>query len=236
MAVDAQCKCIVEALLVASDRPLALDDIAKVFIANNEAIEIDALKQIITELQQDYFGRGIELKEVASGYRFQVDSRFSPWIAKLREERVLRYSRALLETLSLIAYRQPITRAEIEAVRGVTVSTNIIRTLLDHEWVRVVGYKDVPGKPALYSTTKKFLDYFNLKSLDELPKLMEFTESEAKHDININDASALNSVNASELTHEGVAEAANVVTGNVSQRADDSSSSELWEEQNLDEG
>jgi segregation and condensation protein B len=177
MAVDAQNKYVVEALIMAADRPLAVDDLAKVFSANNNSIEINELKEVLNELQQDYVGRSIELKEVASGYRFQINSKYSSWIAKLREERVLRYSSALLETLSLIAYRQPITRAEIEAVRGVTVSTNIIRTLLDHEWVRVVGYKDVPGKPALYATTKKFLDYFNLQGLDELPKLMEFTES-----------------------------------------------------------
>lgn len=137
--------------------------------------EINEIKDMIAELICDYAGRGIELKEVATGYRFQVRADLCPWISKLFEERPPRYSRAFMETLALIAYKQPITRAEIEDVRGVTVSTNIMKTLQEHEWIRVVGYKEVPGKPALFATTDKFLNHFNIKSLADLPPLMEFT-------------------------------------------------------------
>jgi segregation and condensation protein B len=120
----------------------------------------------------------VELKEVASGFRYQVRQDVHPWVARLWTERQTKYSRALLETLALIAYRQPITRGEIEQIRGVAVSTNIVKTLEEREWVRVVGYRDVPGKPALFGTTKNFLDYFNLKSLDELPPMAEIREIE----------------------------------------------------------
>jgi segregation and condensation protein B len=123
-------------------------------------------------------GRGFELKKVASGYRLQVRQEFAPWIRRLFEEKPQRYSRALLETLALIAYRQPITRGEIEEIRGVTVSSNIIRTLSEREWVRVVGHRDVPGRPAMYATTRQFLDYFNLTGLDELPPLSEIRDLE----------------------------------------------------------
>ena len=116
------------------------------------------------------------LKEVASGWRFQIREDLSDWVSRLWEEKPARYSRALLETLALIAYRQPVTRGEIEEVRGVSVSSNIIRTLLEREWVRVVGHRDVPGRPAMYATTKTFLDYFNLKTLDELPALSEIRD------------------------------------------------------------
>jgi segregation and condensation protein B len=118
----------------------------------------------------------MELREVASGYRVQIRSDYTPWVSRLWEERPPRYSRALLETLSIIAYRQPITRAEIEDVRGVSLSTNIFRTLLDRRWIRAVGHRDVPGRPALYGTTREFLDYFGLKSLDELPPLAELRD------------------------------------------------------------
>ena len=127
-------------------------------------------------LAADYEGRGIELKEVASGYRIQIKSSMSDWLIPLWENRAPRYSRALLETLALIAYRQPITRGEIEEVRGVAVTTNIVRTLLERGWVNVVGHRDVPGKPAMLGTTREFLDYFGLKKLDDLPALSEFTE------------------------------------------------------------
>lgn len=161
-----------------------LDDESGILLQNPEVLpnqvnenpfKINDVENLLTELQCDYAGRGIELKEVATGYRFQVRADLGLWISKLFAEKPPRYSRALLETLALIAYKQPITRAEIEDVRGVAVSTNIMKTLQEHEWIRVIGYKEVPGKPALFATTDKFLDHFNLKSLAELPQLMEFT-------------------------------------------------------------
>lgn len=172
-------KQIVEGLLMASKHPLRIEDLHKIIyiddISDNNSFEMINLKDVINAIVEDYKDRGIELKEVASGWRFQVKSNLSRWINKLYEERPPRYSRALLETLSLIAYRQPLTRAEIENVRGVTVSSNIIKTLLEYEWIHIIGQKEVPGRPAIFATTKKFLDHFNLKSLGELPPLIEFT-------------------------------------------------------------
>ena len=140
----------------------------------------NAITAALKGLQEQYLEHtSLELKEVSSGYRFQVRDDYSSWVAKLFEERPARYSRATLETLALITYRQPITRAEIEEVRGVSVSSQIIKTLLERDWIRVVGHRDVPGKPALYSTTKDFLDYFNLKSLDELPPLADLRDIDA---------------------------------------------------------
>jgi len=130
-------------------------------------------------LHAEFEGRGIELKEVASGFRIQVKHELAPWISRLWEERPARYSRALLETLALVAYRQPITRSEIEDVRGVTVSTHIMRTLQDRGWIRIVGHRDVPGHPEMFGTTKEFLDYFSLKSLDELPTLSQLRDIES---------------------------------------------------------
>lgn len=132
-----------------------------------------SIKEVIEMLQSDYSGRAMELKEVASGYRFQVRQGYADYVGKLWEEKPSKYSRALLETLVLIAYRQPITRGEIEAIRGVSVSSHIIKTLIERDWVRVIGHRDVPGKPAIYGSTKEFLDYFNLTSLDELPSLAD---------------------------------------------------------------
>lgn len=168
-------KQIVEGLLLAAGKPLPMSKIAEVF-ADRERPEPDELKAVLEEIEQDCASRGFELKKVASGYRFQVKQEFSEWVGKLWEEKPQRYSRALLETISIIAYRQPITRGEIEKIRGVAVSTNIIRTLMDRTWVRVVGHRDVPGRPAMYATTREFLDYFNLKSLEELPPLSEIRE------------------------------------------------------------
>jgi len=132
-----------------------------------------SIKEVIEMLQSDYAGRAMELKEVASGYRFQVRQGYADYVGKLWEEKPAKYSRALLETLVLIAYRQPITRGEIEAIRGVSVSSHIVKTLVERDWVRVIGHRDVPGKPSIYGTTKEFLDYFNLTSLDELPSLAD---------------------------------------------------------------
>ncbi|MCG7974639.1 MAG: SMC-Scp complex subunit ScpB [Candidatus Thiodiazotropha taylori] len=168
-------KQIIEAALLAAGKPLSLDEMVGLF-AESEQPEKKSLREVLAELTEDYDGRGIEVTEVGSGFRIQVRAEFSPWVSKLWAERPPKYSRALLETLALIAYRQPITRGEIEDIRGVSVSTNIIKTLTEREWVRVVGHRDVPGKPALYATTKEFLDYFNLKSLNELPTLAEIRD------------------------------------------------------------
>jgi segregation and condensation protein B len=170
-----QIKRIVEAALLASAQPLSLPQLAALF-TDPEALTHEDLARALEQLASDCAERGIELKEVASGFRYQVRQDVHPWVTRLWTERQTRYSRALLETLSLIAYRQPITRGEIEQIRGVAVSTNIVKTLEEREWIRVVGYRDVPGKPELFGTTRHFLDYFNLKSLDELPPLAEIRD------------------------------------------------------------
>lgn len=166
---------ILEAAMMAAGAPLSLDRMQSLFEEGQQPSKAE-LKEAVLELQQRLDGRGVECIEVASGYRLQVRSQVAHWVAKLWEEKPQRYSRALLETLVLIAYRQPITRGDIEDVRGVVVSSNIIRTLIEREWVRVVGHRETPGRPALYATTKEFLDYFGLKTLDELPTLLEIKE------------------------------------------------------------
>lgn len=166
---------IVEAALLAAQQPLTLPMLSALF-SETDGISHDDLARALEALAQACEGRGIELKEVASGFRYQVREEVHPWVARLWAERSTKYSRALLETLALIAYRQPITRGEIEQVRGVTVASSIMHTLEEREWIRVVGYRDVPGKPALFGTTRQFLDYFNLKSLDQLPTLAEIRE------------------------------------------------------------
>jgi segregation and condensation protein B len=173
--VDNKVKMIVEGLLLAAGRPLTLDNIIQVF-SKDEQPDSKELELVMDSIAEDCADRGFELKEVASGFRFQVKQELSDWIAKLWEERPPRYTRALLETLALVAYRQPITRGDIEEIRGVGVSSNIVRTLLDREWIRVVGHRDVPGRPAMFATTKQFLDYFNLKSLQDLPPLSEIKD------------------------------------------------------------
>ena len=165
-------KTIVEALLLAADRALSLDEIRSVFDEADRP-ERDELRLALADLAGDCEERGVDLKEVASGYRLQVREELAGWVNRLWEERPPRYTRALLETLALIAYRQPATRGDIEEVRGVAVSTAIIRTLLDREWIRVAGHRDTPGRPELFVTTREFLDHFNLKSLAELPPLDE---------------------------------------------------------------
>ena len=168
-------KQIVEAALLASGKAMSLDRLLDLF-DEMERPDKKELRTVLLELAEDYSGRGIEIKEVASGWRIQVTRECAPWVSRLWEEKPGRYSRALMETLALIAYRQPITRGEIEDIRGVSVSTHIMRTLLEREWVRVVGHRDVPGKPSLYGTTREFLDYFGLKSLDDLPTLAEIRD------------------------------------------------------------
>ena len=170
-------KQIIEGLLLAAGKPLSLDKIAEIF-TEQERPDREVLKKALQEIEHSCEGRGFELKLVASGYRFQVRQELSDWIGRLWEEKPQRYSRALLETLAIIAYRQPITRGDIEKIRGVAVSSSIIRTLLDSDWVRVVGHRDVPGRPAMYASTREFLDYFNLKNLDELPALTEIRDIE----------------------------------------------------------
>jgi len=174
---ETEIKHVVEAALLAAGRPLTLDRLVEIFSAKGDGgPDRAALKQALDALAKDYEGRGIELREVATGYRVQVRNTMTDWLQPLWEERAPRYTRALLETLALVAYRQPITRAEIEEVRGVVVSTNIVRTLLERNWIRVVGHRDVPGKPAMFGTTKDFLDYFGLKKLEELPTLAELKD------------------------------------------------------------
>ena len=166
---------ITEAALMAASKPLSIQALQQLFEDEERPskTQLDTALAAIAEKSQD---RGFELQEVASGWRFQVCQELSPWVARLWEERPQKYSRALLETLALVSYRQPITRGDIENIRGVAVSSHIMRTLLDRGWVRIVGHRDVPGRPAMYATTREFLDYFNLQSLDQLPTLAEIRD------------------------------------------------------------
>jgi segregation and condensation protein B len=170
-----QLQWIVEAALLAAGGALTLDNLLDLFLPEERPEKAD-LRDAITVLQQEYEGRSIELVEVGGAYRINVRATYAPWVSRLWEERPPRYSRALLETLALVAYRQPITRSEIEEIRGVSVSSNIIKTLMEREWIREVGHRDVPGKPALLATTKQFLADFGLKSLDMLPTLSEIKD------------------------------------------------------------
>lgn len=169
-------KHILEAALLAAGRPLDLGDLGGLFDASERPAEAE-LHAALEELGNDCAARPVELKKVASGYRLQVREAYSPWLSRLFEERTGRYSRAFLETLAIIAYRQPATRGEIEAIRGVAVSSGIIKTMLERDWIHVVGHKEVPGRPALLATTRQFLDYFNLTSLSDLPPLQEFMDA-----------------------------------------------------------
>ncbi|HET6806025.1 MAG TPA: SMC-Scp complex subunit ScpB [Frateuria sp.] len=172
-----QLKPIIEAALLAASQPLTVAQLGELFVEEDQ-VDREAIARALEALAGDCTGRGVELREVASGFRYQVRQAVHPWVSRMWTEKPSRYSRALLETLALIAYRQPITRPEIEQIRGVVVSSNIIKTLEEREWIRVVGHRDVPGKPALFGTTRAFLDYFNLKSLDELPPLSEIRDME----------------------------------------------------------
>jgi segregation and condensation protein B len=175
-------KNIVEAAMFAAQRPLTVDDLAALFDGSSWTPERKSIREALSQLAEDWQERGIELKEVSSGFRFQVRKEYSGWLGSLWSERPPRYTRALLETLALIAYRQPITRGEIEDVRGVSVSPSIIKTLTDREWIRVLGHRDVPGRPELFGTTREFLDSFNLKSLDQLPPLSEVKDIDTMTD------------------------------------------------------
>lgn len=174
-------KHIVEAILFATQNPLTAKQIQQVF-PEIEQPELDDIQRAIEAITIEYQPRPIELKRVASGYRFQIKPALSHWVSRLFEEKPPRYSRALLETLAIIAYRQPVTRGDIEDIRGVSVSSSIIQTLLEREWVRVVAHKEVPGRPGLYGTTKQFLDYFNISSLNELPTIQQIVDLDVSVD------------------------------------------------------
>ena len=177
--------------MLAAGGSLSLDQMLQLF-EEESMPEKKALREVLAELADDYEGRGMQVTETGSGWRIQIRAEYADWVSRLWEEKPARYSRALMETLALIAYRQPITRGEIEDVRGVSVSSNIIKTLQEREWIRVVGHRDVPGKPALYATSKIFLDYFNLKSLNDLPSLAEIRDLDSiNQELQLNDPDKL---------------------------------------------
>ena len=178
---------LLEAFLLASGKPQSLERLFELF-EEGERPQPPVFKKALELLRKSCQGRSFELNEVASGYRLQIRDTFSPWVGRLWEERPQRYSRAMLETMALIAYRQPITRGEIEDVRGVAVNSHIVKTLLEREWIRIVGYREVPGRPAMFATTKGFLDHFNLKNLDDLPPLAELRELEPDPILDFDDA------------------------------------------------
>lgn len=192
-------KCSIEALLMAAQQPMTEEQLLRYF-EDYEGVTIKVLRKVLALMQQDCDGRGIELLKVASGYRYQVKAEYAARVARLWEERPLRFSRALLETLALIAYRQPITRGEIEDIRGVAVSTSVIKTLEDREWIRVVGHRDVPGRPALFATTRAFLDYFGLNNLEQLPMLPEPVITEIQANTEIKEAHE--TAQTTEIEHE----------------------------------
>ncbi len=168
---------VLEAILISADKPLSIEKLLS-FFATEDLVNRNDVKKCLFDLQQSYQSHGFELMETASGFRFQTKAEYKHWVTRHWDEKPAKYSRALLETLALIVYRQPITRAEIEDIRGVAVSSHIIKTLQEREWIRVVGHKEVPGRPSLIGTTRQFLDYFNLKSLNEMPSLSEVQDIE----------------------------------------------------------
>ena len=241
-------KHIIEGALFAAGKTLSINQMLELF-GEEEQPAREQVRAVLKELADDYAERALELKEVASGFRFQVRENLSEWVSRLWAERPSRYSRALLETLALVAYRQPITRGEIEDIRGVSVSSSIMKTLQEREWVKVVGHRDVPGKPAMYGTTKTFLDYFNLKSLDQLPTLAEIRDIDsinAELNLNIpgvpeNDADAEQRDEDVAADNENVAEAANDASevdaeAEVAAEANDAAEvSEAGEEQDMEQ-
>ncbi len=222
MSIDNQLlQRILEGALLASAKPLSVQQMAALFEEDDRPAN-DVIRAALEDIQQNTRDRGFELKEIASGYRFQVVQDVALWVSRMWDEKPQKYSRALLETLSLIAYRQPITRGDIEDIRGVAVSSNIVKTLLEREWVRVVGHKDVPGRPAMYATTRQFLDYFNLKNLDELPSLAEIRDLDT-----MNEELALEGVDTPDIAEiDGAPDLVVVgddVSGDVSDIVDESS-------------
>ena len=194
-----QLKQLVEAAIFVADEAISKDQL-QTKVLEGLAVSNNMLKDVLEDIRLDYLARGIQLVEVSSGYRFQSMDSLSPWLSKLWQEQAPRYSRAMLEILSLIAYRQPITRGEIEDVRGVSVSSNIMKALSERGWVKVVGHKEVPGRPSLYATTKGFLDYFSLKSLSELPSTNDFIDTQIKNELNILDQTMSNEQQSTGLT------------------------------------
>lgn len=177
-----QLRCVLEGALMAYGQPLTEKTLRELFVSEEDpdnVPDIDDIRSVLHEIKAECTNRGYELVEVASGWRYQVVAETAPWVNRLWDEKPPKYSRATLETLAIIAYRQPITRGDIEDIRGVAVSTNIIRSLTEREWIKVVGHKEVPGRPSLYATTKEFLDYFNMSSLEQLPSLKELTNLDA---------------------------------------------------------
>ena len=207
---------VVEGAILAAGKPIGVNQIMSLFGLEDAQPTREEVLAALEDIANDCRDRGYELKQVASGYRFQVRQELSPWINRLWEERPQKYSRALLETLAIIAYRQPMTRGDIEEIRGVSVSSNITKTLLEREWVRVVGHRDVPGKPALYATTKQFLDYFNLKRLDELPTLNDIRDlAELAPELDLPDATEPDSQAVDEAApHEDTIAAMSADEGN----------------------
>ena len=171
---NSKLKKIIESLIFSSSSPISIKELRSFF--SDEEISLKLLEELISELQNQYLNSGVNLKKVSTGYRFQVSEECNEWVTNFYPEKPQKYSRALMETLALIIYKQPITRTEIEAVRGVSVSSNIIKTLLEREWIKILGYKDVPGKPAIFGSTKEFLDSHNLTTLNQLPKLDDIIE------------------------------------------------------------
>jgi segregation and condensation protein B len=205
-------KNIIEAALFAAGKPLTIDNFLDLF-AEESSPERSGVRTVLRELQEDYAERGVELVEVSGGYRFQTKSDLTPWLKHLQPERSPRYSRAVLETMAIIAYRQPITRREIESIRGISVSTDMMKRLQDYNWIRILAHRDTPGRPALYGTTRAFLDYFNLKNLSDLPPLMELRqigEEQAKlfeaANNDINQAMVVSETEATELVSESNSE------------------------------
>jgi segregation and condensation protein B len=168
---------VLEAILISAEKPLSVEKLLG-FFETEDLVNRNDVKTALADLQENYQNHGIELIETASGFRFQTREEYKQWVTQHWDEKPSKYSRALLETLALIIYRQPITRAEIEDIRGVAVSSHIIKTLQERDWIRIVGHKEVPGRPSLLGTTRQFLDYFNLKSLDEMPSLSEIQDIE----------------------------------------------------------
>jgi len=228
-------KNIIEAVLLSAEKPMNVAQLDALFVLDladhdNEKPTRDEIRKVLHELEEDYVGRAFELKEVASGFRLQVRQDYADWVGRLWEEKPARYSRALLETLALIAYRQPITRGEIEEVRGVSVSSNIIKTCIERDWIKVLGHKDVPGRPSLYGTTREFLDYFNLKTLDELPSLAEITDIDKLHpELALNDE-----LDESDSSEAGTTEVTDDSDASSEQSGDEASDSEITAEEDQD--
>jgi len=195
-------KRIVEAILFAARAPMTAKQVQQVF-PELEQPDLQEIQAAIDAITADYRSRPVELKKVASGYRFQVKKELSRWVSRLFEEKPPKYSRALLETLAIIAYRQPVTRGDIEDIRGVSVSSSIMQTLLERDWIRVLGHKEAPGRPAIYGTTKQFLDYFNVTALDELPTLQEIQDLDLSID---NPQQAMQVKSEKQETNEQIAE------------------------------